>query len=272
MPRPHTTFAPPAQYGPLPANAPGNRAALPRHLFFREEHHDPYTDFLPHTHPWGQVIYVKSGVVALNVGGQRFLAPPEFAVWLPPHHEHSSSSRRATRFRSINIAPSLCHGLPESPCLLGVSAIFTAIVDDCFARHLAEPATRSDLRLCRVLIDQLRRSSLQRTYLPTSQDKLLAPVLRELERNPADNTPLAVWAQRVYTTERTLSRRCRQDLGMAFSEWRQRLRFLHAISLLEQGKSVQQVALELGYSASSAFIAMFRQIAGTTPERFRRAQ
>jgi AraC-like DNA-binding protein len=99
----------------------------------------------------------------------------------------------------------------------------------------------------------------------------LAPVLEALEHCPADNTSLAAWAARVYTTERTLSRRCQQDLGMSFSEWRQRLRFLHAVSLLEQGKTVQDVALDVGYSSASAFIVMFQQIAGTTPERFRRA-
>ncbi|MDN6448552.1 MAG: helix-turn-helix domain-containing protein, partial [Enterobacterales bacterium] len=83
-------------------------------------------------------------------------------------------------------------------------------------------------------------------------------------------TPLSVWAQRVYTTERTLSRRCQNELGMSFSEWRQRLRFLHALPLLEQGKTVQEVALEVGYSSSSAFIVMFQQISGTTPERYRK--
>jgi AraC-like DNA-binding protein len=47
------------------------------------------------------------------------------------------------------------------------------------------------------------------------------------------------------------------------------LRFLHSVSLLEQGKTVQEVALDLGYSSSSAFIAMFQQVSGTTPQRFR---
>ncbi|MDN6089372.1 MAG: helix-turn-helix domain-containing protein, partial [Enterobacterales bacterium] len=93
---------------------------------------------------------------------------------------------------------------------------------------------------------------------------------RVLESCPSDNTPLSVWAQRVYTTERTLSRRCQNELGMSFSEWRQRLRFLHALPLLEQGKTVQEVALEVGYSSSSAFIVMFQQISGTTPERYRK--
>ena len=94
-------------------------------------------------------------------------------------------------------------------------------------------------------------------------------MLNELEKNPADNATLAQWATQVYTTERTLSRRCQQELGMSFAQWRQRLRFLHSVSLLEQGKTVQDVALDLGYSSSSAFIAMFQHISGTTPQRFR---
>lgn len=245
---------------------------LPRTLFFRDETISADTEFLPHSHEWGQLICVKCGVLALNIAGQRFLAPPEFAIWLPAGMEHGCYNRKLARFRSINIAPALCEGLPDSPCLVSLSPIFNAIVDDCFGRNMLEPTTKSELRLCRVLIDQLKAAPLQRTYLPTSQDKFLSPILTELERNPADNTSLAQWAKQVYTTERTLSRRCQQELGMAFSEWRQRLRFLHSISLLVQGRTVQDVALEVGYSSASAFIVMFQQISGTTPERFRREQ
>ncbi|MEZ2694691.1 helix-turn-helix domain-containing protein, partial [Hafnia alvei] len=43
-----------------------------------------------------------------------------------------------------------------------------------------------------------------------------------------------------------------------------------ALPLLAQGKTVQEVALEVGYSSSSAFIVMFQQISGTTPERYRK--
>lgn len=108
---------------------------------------------------------------------------------------------------------------------------------------MTEPQSEADLRMCRVLLDQISLAPRQNTYLPTSENKLLAPILSALEKNPADNTPLAHWATQVYTTERTLSRRCQQELGMSFAQWRQRLRFLHSISLLEQGKTVQDISL-----------------------------
>ncbi len=120
-----------------------------------------------------------------------------------------------------------------------------------------------------MLRDRLRLAPVQESYLPGSQDKFLAPVLHALEANPGDNTTLAEWAARVFTTERTLARRCRQELHMSFGEWRQRLRFLHAVAQLGQGKSVQAIAHDLGYSSASALIVMFQQQAGTTPDRYR---
>lgn len=252
----------PRFYPPLPETAP-------KTLLFRGETVVANSEYVQHSHPWSQIIAIKSGVLAMNVEGQRYLAPREFAIWLPAGTEHSSYNRRATRFCAIDIAPDWDYGLPDKPCLLTLTPIFNAIANDFSMRNLAEPESDRDIRMALVLRDQICQAPQQNTYLPTSESKLLAPVLNALEKNPADNTSLAEWAARVYTTERTLSRRCQQDLGMGFAEWRQRLRFLHAISLLEQGKTVQDVALEVGYSSSSAFIAMFQQISGSTPQRFR---
>lgn len=244
---------------------------VPRPVQFRCEAFNARTEFQPHSHRWGQLMWVTAGVMVLRIGGQRFLAPPEFVLWAPAGIQHSCYNQRQVQCRMVDITPSLCEGMPANPCLVNVTPIFRAIAEDFYARKQYIPQSKQDLRLCRVLIDQLLQSPVQQTYLPSSEDKFLAPVLEALEHCPSDNTSLAVWASRVYTTERTLSRRCQQELGMPFSEWRQRLRFLHAVSLLEQGKTVQEVALEVGYSSASAFIVMFQQIAGSTPERFRRA-
>jgi AraC-like DNA-binding protein len=39
---------------------------------------------------------------------------------------------------------------------------------------------------------------------------------------------------------------------------------------LEAGRSVEAVALDLGYSSASAFIAMFKRLVGVTPDAVRR--
>lgn len=238
-------------------------------LFFRYEQTNAQTEYLPHSHSWGQAIFVKCNVLEMQVEGERLLTPANIPIWIPPGKIHASYNHRQAFFRTLNIAGSLCHQLPDRACLLRVSPIVHAIMDDIAARELLVPETAEDRRLGEVLLDQLRQAQIGPSYLPSTSDKYLSPVLQALELNPADNTTLAQWASRVYTTERTLSRRCQALLGMSFSEWRQRLRFLHAVALLEQGKSVQEVALELGYSSASALIVMFHQQSGTTPERYR---
>lgn len=237
-------------------------------LFFCSETVNANTEFPPHHHAWGQIIFVKSGVFVLNVAGQRFLTPSGFALWIPPMILHSSHNHKPTGFRSINI--NHCESMPKRACLLNLSTISHAIIDSFFERKIAAPKTVQDLRLAQVLIDQLAAEPWQHAYLPSTQDKQLAPILKSLEKNPADNTTLAQFAQKVYTTERTLARRCQSELGMSFSQWRQRLRFLYSISLLEQDKSIQTIAFEVGYNSVSAFIAMFKHISGVTPDNYRK--
>lgn len=46
---------------------------------------------------------------------------------------------------------------------------------------------------------------------------------------------------------------------MSLHEWRQRLKVMKAMSLLNQGYTIESIALDLGYASSSAFIYMFKR-------------
>ena len=95
-------------------------------------------------------------------------------------------------------------------------------------------------------------------------------MLDALHAQPGDNRTLAEFAQAANTTERTLSRRCERDLGMSLTEWRQRLRVVRSLPLLEAGEKVEAIALDLGYGSASAFIAMFKRLMGVTPDECRK--
>ncbi|MEI2454469.1 helix-turn-helix transcriptional regulator [Lysobacter firmicutimachus] len=242
---------------------------LPGPLLLRYEALAVDTESALHRHPWGQLAFVESGSMAFLVEGRPFFAPPGYAVWIPPRMDHSSHNRREVHCRLINIAERYTPLLPAAPGIVRLHPLFIAGVEDLFARGVEIPDTPADRRLARVLIDKLLATPMLARFVPQSEDRLLAPILDALQHRPGDNTTLAQWAQRVHTTERTLSRRCRDELGMSFSQWRQRLRFQQSIPLLEQGRSVQQVAADMGYASASAFIAMFNELSGSTPLKFR---
>jgi AraC-like DNA-binding protein len=249
---------------------PPDFSQLPCPIYLRIDQFATDSQCIAHSHPWGQLSYSASGVMELNIAGQNYLSPPQYALWIPPNVEHDATIHQAVSYQSAYIDLSLCHDLPDWTCILTLGPILKAILADFAARQVNIPKSAEDLRLAQVLLDQIKLARCSHNYLPSSSDPALSQLLSALRRDPACTRTMAEWAQALHLTERTLARRCQRDLGMSFSEWRQRLLYLTALPMLEAGKSVQSVALELGYSTSSAFISMFQRQAGTTPDQFRR--
>lgn len=239
-------------------------------MYFRAVHLEAGSEYPPHRHDWGQFVYSFSGVLEVGLEGRHYLAPPQYGIWIPPGLEHVASNRFEASYCSLYLATALCVDLPADACTLAINPLTRAILDTLRLGQLESPRSEQELRLFQVLVDQLAVSPSHDSYLPISDDPQLGKVLRAMQQLPGDTRSLAEWANSVHSTERTLSRRCHRDLGMSFSAWRQRLKVVQAIALLETGHAVQATALELGYSSSSAFIAMFQRLMGLTPEEYRR--
>jgi len=250
---------------------PPSSKDLPRAIMFRSAHVPAAGLYPRHRHAWGEFVYSFSGVMELKVGGQHFLAPPQYGVWLPPDVEHVGLNRHEAHHCSVYVARHGCAALPRGACALTVTPLVRALLE----HQSQQPANRDPSaeheRLLQVLVDQLVTAPCATSYLPHSDDPLLAPVLQALVDAPGDNRTLAELAQAAHTTERTLIRRCQRDLGMPFAEWRQRLRVVKALPRLEQGHKVESIALDLGYGSASAFIVMFRRHMKLTPDEFRRS-
>ncbi|GAB6260971.1 helix-turn-helix transcriptional regulator [Photobacterium sp. R1] len=244
----------------------------PGEVFFGHQAFLPHTTTPRHKHPWGQLQLISGGILELNAEGKRFLSPSQYAIWIPPGIEHESYMRRSMNYCSMNIIMPLAKQLPDFPCLLEVTPIIEAIINELRHRQLQVAETDEDERLIAVLLDQLKQTRIHEQFLPSSEDKLLQPILRSLEKNPTDNTTLAEWAKKLHTTERTLARHCQDKLGMSFIEWRQRRKFIYSLHLLRKGLSVKEIALTLGYHQASPFISLFKKHAQCTPEQYRQKQ
>ena len=146
-----------------------------------------------------------------------------------------------------------------------------AVLADFERRGITYPDTPEDRRMAQVVIDQTRQARAYASYLPSTTELPLAPILAALQREPGDKRGAAHWAATAGITERTLLRHCQQHLGMSFNDWRQRLRVVSALGMLDAGLPVQDVARRLGYSTPSAFIAMFQRLTGESPDSARRA-
>lgn len=244
--------------------------ALPTPIYFRSACMPAEATYPTHRHAWGEFVYSFSGVMEVELQDQHFLAPSQYGIWLPPGVEHRGMNRYEACHCSLYVAAELSEALPRTACALTVSPLLRALLEH-FRQHSAGSAqTAQEQRLLQVAVDQLGSAEVAGSYLPSSQDPLLAPLLRMLQGNPGDSRSIAELAQAVHSTERTLMRHSQRELGMTLSEWRQRLCVLSAMPALEAGESVENVAHDLGYNSVSAFIAMFRRMMGVTPDEYRK--
>lgn len=228
-------------------------------------------EILPHQHSWGQLNVISAGVMMIHINNERdLIAPWQYAAWIPPGVLHSSFNKKGAEYCSIAIPCGLCQRLPQSACILELTEINRAVINDILQRKVSALSEQSDARLALVMIDQLAKSAKTPTWLPETRDKFLSPVIEFLLDNPGDNQTLSEWAAKVYTSEKTLSRRFNEQLHMSFREWRARLRFIRSLPLLKTSLPVQEIAWQLGYSNPSSFIVMFMKISGTTPDKYRR--
>ena len=241
----------------------------PDPLSCRIETYPPGAIFPPQKADYGKLLYAVTGVAEFVIEGQRLLSPPAYGIWIPAGLTHSSTMLHAARYAKVFIRGDLCAGFSNQTCTIVLSDLVKAIVADFASRGVVFPRSPEDARMGTVLIDQLRMAPRTDSYLPFTEDPVISQLLAALQAEPGNRRSIAEWAAAMHMTERTLTRRFKLAVGLSFGEWRQRLRLLMALSYLKSGDPVQVIAGKLGFSTTSAFIAAFRQVTGTSPGRSR---
>lgn len=224
-----------------------------------------------HRHARPQLLFAVEGAMRLVTRSQMMVLPPERAAWLPAGLEHRVHASRPVRLRTVYFAPEADEGgdvvvfaapgllaeMAKQACAWGVSPP---------ERPEVEPFFRAFLALTRGW-----RAELTLPGLPAAQSVALATALDWLHER-LDRPVGAIDAARAAgLSERTLQRRCRDELGVPLHRWLVRARVLRAMELLARPDlAVGEIAARCGYETSSSFIRVFQGEVGLSPGEWRR--
>jgi AraC-like DNA-binding protein len=219
-----------------------------------------------HQHPGHQLIYVSTGVLVAHTSTGSWVASRDRAIWMPAQtwHEHRAYGTAVIHTVGFDVDdPPLPADAPAIVAMTGLSHELLLTLTD------PETSAPEADRLRAVLRDRLRRTSQEPISLPAPSDPRLvracAIALEQLDKP----LPLTTLADAACTTDRTLSRLFRQELGMSYPQWRAQARAIHAMILLAQGESITDTGRLCGWSTTSAFIDSFRRAMGQTPGTYR---
>ncbi|MDM1708659.1 AraC family transcriptional regulator [Thiopseudomonas alkaliphila] len=241
----------------LPRPIYGQAESLPNHVL----------DFW-HSHPWVQFSYALQGVLEVKTASGRYIAPPQRGIWIPQGIEHRVTSQPQTVVRSLYIDSAAAPWGSTDCRVLEVNLLLRELIRAFSQLPIEYDEDSAAGRLASVLLDQLAAAPKHDLMLPLPEDSRLKRITEQLSQHPENPTTLEQWAEQLTVSSKTLSRLFIKETGLAFREWRQRLRLLSALSLLEQQQPVTEVAFSCGYESVSAFIAAFKQLFSATPKAF----
>lgn len=223
----------------------------------------------PHVHARGQLIGSSRGVLTVGVVDAVWIVPATHAVWLPPNHLHWAGAHGRFDGWALYVAEDACADLPKAPRAIRTSGLLREAIARAIQWPLA-PLDAVQSRLAAVILDEIRQLPPEALGLPMPKDSRLARVAQALVDDPTDGRDLEAWARWTGASARTLSRRFVAETGFSFTTWRQRARLLRGLEMLASGDSVTTIALDLGFSSASAFIALFRRTFGETPASYKK--
>jgi AraC-like DNA-binding protein len=220
-----------------------------------------------HSHRLGQLMHVSEGVQTVATEQGVWVAPPHRAIWIPPGIRHRAAFSGPFSYCSLFVEPNLVK-LPLHCCVVSIEPVVRELLlvagrfGDRYRKGSAEA------RLIRVILDRLPTIPLAALSMPESSDRRLRRITQALRANPSDSRTLPDFSRACGIGYRTAERLFLRELGMSFGRWRRQLRLIAALERLAAGDSVADVAIDVGYSDVSAFIAMFKSALGATPSKY----
>ena len=222
---------------------------------------------LQHQHPQGQLIFALHGAVTCKAESVVWVVPPHCGVWIPGGVPHSSEVTPNARITYLFVEPGMAM-LPDQCCTLSVSPMLREMILRVAELSDTDAGDPHVDRLVRVMLDELALMPLEGLELHVPDHPKIALIAAALLADPSDRRTLGQWAEHVAVSERSLKRLMVQQTGLSFGRWRRQLHLVIAVRELAGGATVQQVAGDLGYESTTAFIIMFKKALGTTPSRY----
>lgn len=243
-------------------------AAPPDPLTIRAQSIPARHGFPDHAHDWHQLVYAVEGVLTVSTVDQTFIISPEQAAWVPTGVTHRAGSLLGAQFRSLWITHCYGTGLLKATAVISVTSLLKALIVEAAGLTSEADLDGYRARVVALILDQLQRAPRIEAALSWPRSPGLLRICEALFQNPSDRRDVETWADQLGLSSRTLTRRFEAEVGMPLRSWRRRLKVFRAIELLMGGTSVTAVALDLGYSSSSAFIFAFREEMGSSPHTF----
>ncbi len=223
-----------------------------------------------HSHKTAQLTYASRGSIKIHTATGIWTLPPYRGLWIPSELPHQIHALGDAVTHNLYLPENSGHKQVDDYSVVLISKMVHHLIEALTPPVEPEETHHQRYRLMLPLLFHELSAAAPATagFLPFPRERRLCAVTRILTADMGNEDTLDQLSAGVGATARTLSRLFRHDTGLTFSQWRQQLKIMESISLMAQGRTIEEIAQRLGYFNGSAFIAMFRRTLGETPQRY----
>ncbi|AVH29064.1 AraC family transcriptional regulator [Vibrio diabolicus] len=227
-----------------------------------------YIDAL-HQHTWHQIIFPIKGLLQTQTEHYQHLVPHTSALFVPAGVQHESVAVSNTIFAGIYLNPEFGATYEPQVRTIALTPFLNELLQEIRRQCENEASHEEVLHLLAVLHDQILKSNVQTFQLLLPQDRRLKLIFEQLTDEPALSCSLKEWGEKIGASERTLSRLFAKEFNTSFLLWRQQIRLIYSLSLLDETLPIQAIADRVGYQNDSSYIKAFKAYFDMTPQQFR---
>lgn len=228
-----------------------------------------FVDLQWHFHDMHKLLYAFEGAIEVESTHGRNLIPRQLAAWIPAGVPHCTRIN-GIRWVSIFFAEPMVNDSARRVRTLMVSDLMREMMREAMRWTLDSQDTplrsayfRAMSQLCAEWI--AREANL---FLPTSGDPRVKRALDHTQQHM--DLKLSDICSHAGISVRTLRRHLKEETGMTWESYRQRIRLLQAVSLLsETDEPISKIAARCGFESPSAFAKVFRLELGEAPRDYR---
>ena len=237
-----------------------------------------------HSHDYYVISLIERGRQSFTHKGTKHLTPPGGIIFINPGEVHTGEAADAHGFELRSLYPSITLMETAAFELTGRRQVLPFFKDVRVDQRWATNSVLSlhkaisqgasilecETRLLWTLAQLIRRyADVSSGEKPLGQEKRATQQARAyIEDCFAEGITLNQLAQHVALSPYYFLRLFRAEVGMPPYEYLESVRIRHAQRLIESGKPLVEVAVEVGFSSQSQLTRHFKKIIGVTPGQY----
>ncbi len=230
--------------------------------------HPPGRVLLPTQPGWDCIVYAHRGLFTAITESWAWTVPAHRALCVPDGIRLRIDTARRVAIRCLYVDERL--GLLANDVrVVNLAPLTRELISHAVRLAPMNLDTRANEATITLLGERLAAEPDSQLHLPLPADSVARQIATAIMSDPA--VDLGVLLRDANANRRTIERRFRSETRMSLGQWRRRARIMAAVAMLAQGDSITLVAVTVGYSSSSSFVAAFRSELGAPPRVFMRA-